>query len=185
MSTAPARRSSAVLVAAVIFLAIYKLTGFSFAPVSFTPRSSLDRAGDSEVLPVPSETYVISLYRRTDFNYQDMERLRTRLGLRWTYTVAEDSQSPLVDVIVSQVRSLRQEALGKAEHPLNITIKLPFKWPSPDIAPTSFGETPAPVPVSASDFKPPLTCATENFTLSPYSPRLPEYKILSRSRIAC
>ncbi|KAF8174128.1 hypothetical protein K438DRAFT_1849430 [Mycena galopus ATCC 62051] len=163
MSTAPARRSSAVLVAAVIFLAIYKLTGFSFAPVSFTPRSSLDRAGDSDVLPVPSETYVISLYRRTDFNYQDMERLRTRLGLRWTYTVAEDSQSPLV-------RSLRQEALGKAEHPYH---------------PHIFWKTPAPVPVSASDFKPPLTCATENSTLSPYSPRLPEYKILSRSRIAC
>ncbi|KAF8143308.1 hypothetical protein K438DRAFT_1994029 [Mycena galopus ATCC 62051] len=58
---------------------------------------------------------------------------------------------------MSQVRSLRQEALGKAERPLNITIKLPFKWPSPDIAPTSFRETPAPVLVPDSDFKPPLT----------------------------
>ncbi|KAF8139360.1 hypothetical protein K438DRAFT_1880077 [Mycena galopus ATCC 62051] len=171
MSPAPSRRSSAVLVGAVIILAIYALAGFSFAPVSFTPRSSLDRVGDSEVLPVPSRTYI----------WSDC----TRLGLRWTYAVAEDSQSPLVDVIMSQVQSLRQEALGKAERPLNITIKLPSKWPSPDIAPTSFGETPAPVPVSASDFKPPLTCATENFTLSSYSPRLPEYKILSRSRIAC
>ncbi|KAF8193478.1 hypothetical protein K438DRAFT_1969382 [Mycena galopus ATCC 62051] len=85
---------------------------------------------------------------------------------------------------MSQVRSLRQEALGKAERPLNITVKLPFQWPSADIAPTFFGETPAPVPIS-SDFKPPLTCATKNFTLSSYSSRLPEYKNLSRSRIAC
>ncbi|KAF8174137.1 hypothetical protein K438DRAFT_1849467 [Mycena galopus ATCC 62051] len=158
MSPAPSRRSSAVLVGAVIISTIYTLAGFSFAPVSFTLGSSPDRrrAGDSEVLPVPSRTYVISLPRRTD-RYQDMERLRTRLGLRWTYTVAEDSQSPWVDGIMSQVQ----------------------------YRPTAFGETPAPVPVSASDFKPPLTCATENFTLSPYSPRLPEYKILSRSRIAC
>ncbi|KAF8143296.1 hypothetical protein K438DRAFT_1876361, partial [Mycena galopus ATCC 62051] len=143
MPPAPSRRSSAVLVGAVIILAIYKLAGLSLAPVSFTLGSSLDqhRVGDSEVLPVPSRTYVISLPRRTD-RYQDMERLRTRLGLRWTYAVAENSQSPLVDVIMSQVQSLRQEALGKAERPLNITIKLPFKWPSPDIAPTSFRETP-------------------------------------------
>ncbi|KAF8174143.1 hypothetical protein K438DRAFT_1849502, partial [Mycena galopus ATCC 62051] len=107
--------------------------------------------GDSEVLPVPSRIYVISLPRRTVL-YQDM--------------------APLVAVIMSQVPSLRQEALGKAEHPPNITVKLPFKWSSSDIAPTSFGETTAPVPVPASDFKPPLTCATQNFTLSPYSPRL-------------
>ncbi|KAF8193500.1 hypothetical protein K438DRAFT_1828653 [Mycena galopus ATCC 62051] len=182
MPPAPSRRSSAVLVGAVVILAIYTLAGFSLVPVSFTPRSSLDRVGDSEVLPVPSRTYVISLPRRTD-RYQDMERPRTRL--QWTYAVVEDSQSPLVDVIMSQVRSLRQEALGKAEHPLNITVKLPFQWPSADISPTSFGENPAPVPVPASDLKPPLTCATQNFTLSPCSPRLPEYKILSRSRIAC
>ncbi|KAF8174118.1 hypothetical protein K438DRAFT_1849404 [Mycena galopus ATCC 62051] len=162
MSPAPSRRSSAVLVGAVIISTIYTLAGFSFAPVSFTLGSSPDRrrAGDSEVLPVPSRTY----------------RPRTRFGLRWTHIVAEDSQSPLVNVIMSQVRSLRQEALRKVERPLNIT---------PRYRPTAFGETPAPVPVSASDFKSPLTCATENFTLSPYSPHLPEYKILSRSRIAC
>lgn len=70
----------------------------------------VEQRGADDVLPVPSRTYVIPLPRRDD-RYEDMERLRTRLGVRWTYVVAGDSRHPLVARIVSQVRSLRQEEL--------------------------------------------------------------------------
>ncbi|KAF7340469.1 hypothetical protein MVEN_01967200 [Mycena venus] len=191
MSPAPSPRGFAVLVGAAILLVIYTHAGFSFGPISSSMTSSPGqrRAGD-DVLPIPSSTYVISLPHRTD-RYEDMERLRSCLGLRWTYVVAEDSQSPLVDRIISQVRSLRQEELKMKAYPPNTSIELPFQWPSPDTATStvpfqgSNSDTPLyPVP-AASDSTEPLTCATENFTLFPYSPGLPEYKVLSRSRIAC
>ncbi|KAJ7160555.1 hypothetical protein C8R43DRAFT_849304, partial [Mycena crocata] len=127
------------------------------------------------ILPLPSWTYVISLPRRRD-RHEEMERLRTRLGLLWNYVAAEDSESPLVGQIMAQ------------GIPLNATVRLPFEWPSPDsTTSSSFGDPspsfPATVPADVD--AEPLTCATENFTLLPYSPGLKEYKILSRSRIAC
>ncbi|KAJ6505536.1 hypothetical protein C8R45DRAFT_1182115 [Mycena sanguinolenta] len=159
---------------------------FSLAPESFRTASSPDqhRARD-EVLPVPSQTYVISLPRRID-RYEDMERLRTRLGVRWAYAVAEDAQSPLVDHILAQVRAVRQNALQDIQYLPNTSVTLPFEWPSTDNA-TSHISSQDSAPerqIPDSDFEP-LTCAIENFTLPPYSAGLPEYKILSRSRIAC
>jgi hypothetical protein len=59
----------------------------------------VEQRGADDVLPVPSRTYVISLPRRVD--YGDIERLRTRLGVRWTYIFAQDSRHPLVARIVS------------------------------------------------------------------------------------
>jgi hypothetical protein len=178
-----------LIVGAAILLALYFHAGFSFPPLSVGLASLPNylRVEDG-VLPVPSRTYVISLPRRKD-RHGEMERLRTRLGLRWTHVVAEDSQSALVGRIMSQVRTLRQEEVLKINfpYPPNNTIKLPFQWPSP-MSSVSFNdpslETPSTLVSTTSDSEP-LTCATENFTLFPYSPRLPEYKILSRSRIAC
>ncbi|KAJ7362959.1 hypothetical protein DFH08DRAFT_1025500 [Mycena albidolilacea] len=191
-------RSFAIIIGATIILIIYTHAGLSFTPgLSFSPISfglgtSLDqRRGADEVLPVPSRTYVISLPHRVD-RYEDMERLRTRLGVRWTYVVAEDSRSPLVARIMSQVRSLRQEELKMKEYAPNSSFKLPFEWPTPDVAvsrasfPESLPEAPpSSGPADEPDPELPLTCATENLTLVPYSSRLPEYKILSLSRIAC
>ncbi|KAJ7362973.1 hypothetical protein DFH08DRAFT_841783 [Mycena albidolilacea] len=74
------------------------------------------------------------------------------------------------------------------EYPPNsTTIKIPFEWPSPDDALDSSYSLPEipPSPGPADPDPEHLTCAAENFTLFPYSPRLPEYKILSLSRIAC
>ncbi|KAJ6568985.1 hypothetical protein B0H19DRAFT_939192 [Mycena capillaripes] len=193
MLPAPSPRGFALIVGAAILLALYAHAGFLFTsfPFSLAPASSPDL--EDGVLPVPSRTYVISLPHRRD-RYEEMERLRIRLSLRWTYVVAEDSQSPLVGRIMSQVRSIRQEELKTNEYPPNTTIKLPFQWPSPDTPTSSLPfeslshETPlppSPLPATSDSDSEPLTCATENFTILPYSEQLPEYKILSRSRIAC
>ncbi|KAK7052379.1 hypothetical protein R3P38DRAFT_2603710 [Favolaschia claudopus] len=157
------------------------------------------------ILPIPSQTYVISLPRRRD-RFDDMEVLRARLGLnrsQWTYFAAEDSNSSRVEEILAGVRLIRQDALkanlkevDKVQVEDNSTgtaaVTLPFKWPdanrntnstqlSQEFKPSS-DETSSINFESESEL---LTCATQNFTLIPYSPHLPAYKILSPSRIAC
>ncbi|KAJ7788569.1 hypothetical protein B0H14DRAFT_2947991 [Mycena olivaceomarginata] len=179
MSSASSR-SFAIIIGAAILLIFYThaslsfTPGLSFSPISFGLGTSLDqRRGADDVLPVPSRTYVISLPRRVD-RYEDMERLRTRLGVRWTYVVAEDSRSPLVARIMSQ---LFQASIRVADPDVAVSrASFPDSLPE---APPSSG------PADEPDPELPLTCATENFTLVPYSSRLPEYKILSLSRIAC
>ncbi|KAJ7676924.1 hypothetical protein DFH06DRAFT_1428833 [Mycena polygramma] len=188
MLPSPTPRIFLFIVGAAIALTLYAHTGFSFALSSLGLASS-PGLGD-EILPIPSRTYVISLPQRRD-RYKEMERLRARLSLRWTYAVAEDSQSQLVGRIMSQVQSMRRAQLKMNEHPLNTTVSLPFDWPSMDNPASSppfeatIQETPLPPALPAGSDSEPLTCATENFTLFPYSAQLPEYKILSRSRIAC
>ncbi|KAJ6602370.1 hypothetical protein B0H10DRAFT_1823111 [Mycena sp. CBHHK59/15] len=139
------------------------------------------------ILPVPSRAYVISLPRRKD-RQEQMERLRTQLGLRWSYVAAEDSASQLVGRILSQVQSIREEELKMTERPLNTTIKLPFQWPKSrvpfELMESEFPTLPPPAP-TALDASEPLTCASEDFTLLPYSPSVPEYKILTATRVAC
>ncbi|KAJ6511616.1 hypothetical protein C8R47DRAFT_1296827 [Mycena vitilis] len=190
MSPSPTPRTLLLIVGAAISLTLYAHTTlfFPFAPSSLGP-ASLHGPGD-EILPIASKTYVISLPRRRD-RYQEMERLRTLLSLRWTYSVAEDSRSQLVGRIMSQVQSIRQAQLEVNEHALNTTVSLPFDWPSLDSPAFSspfdatLQEISLPPALPAGSDSEPLTCATENFTLFPYSVQLPEYKILSRSRIAC
>ncbi|KAJ7046165.1 hypothetical protein C8F04DRAFT_1387788 [Mycena alexandri] len=192
MFPGPSPRSLTLIGGTLILLALYIHIGFPLGrlPSTFSLASS-PRFGVGDVdgiLPFPSKTYVIHLARRED-RFEDMERLRTRLGLEWSYVPAEDSHSPLVRRIMNQVRTMRQEellTLGKA-YPPNTTIKLPFQWPAPD-TPLPFDDwrldaPPAPHPGLVPDDH--LTCATEDFTISPYSPLIPEYKILSPSRLAC
>jgi hypothetical protein len=186
-----------------LLLVLYAHAGLSLPPgrFSLTDRLGITIRPRLGILPLTSRTYVISLPRRQD-RYAEMERLRTRLGVQWSYIPAEDSASPLVGHIIAHVRSLRQEELRllSNEAPLNKTsIRLPFSWPDspvPIVLPFQEPSPPAPAPVSTSESKSesellsdsqsePLTCATDNFTLTPYSPSLPEYKLLSRSRIAC
>ncbi|KAJ7115247.1 hypothetical protein C8R44DRAFT_629156 [Mycena epipterygia] len=183
MPALPPRNFSFLIIGAAITLLVLSVhTGFSFSAGFGLASSPFDRHND--ILPIPSTTYVISLRRRRD-RYEEMERLRIRLGLQWSYVPAEDSQSPLVGRIMSQVRSMRQEELEMNHSPSNTTVTLPFEWPSADAPVSSAGpQSPVPNAPAASDSQP-LTCATENFTIFPYSPSLPEYKILSRSRIAC
>ncbi|KAJ7173017.1 hypothetical protein C8R43DRAFT_679093 [Mycena crocata] len=167
-----------ILWASTTFLAFYVHAGLSLSSLSLNPEDARQA-----ILPIPSRAYVISLQRRRD-RYAEMERLRARLGLQWSYVAAEDSQSSLVGRIMSQVRSKRQEELKMKEYAPNTTIRLPFEWPSPEDGPSPpFGDPNSSFPAAAD--AEPLTCATEDFTLVPYSPRLKEYKILSRSRIAC
>ncbi|KAJ7474036.1 hypothetical protein FB451DRAFT_1035004 [Mycena latifolia] len=188
LPTVSHRNLALLIVGATIALLVYAHASLDLSSAVFSLASSPDRFGVGgrrhAILPAPSRSYVISLSRRKDRHGQ-MERLRTRLGVQWSYISAEDSQSPLVGRIMSQVRSLRQEELKLNESPPNTTIKLPFEWPSAPVSTVPFADPSQPLNIPASSDALPMTCATENFTLLPYSPGLPEYKILSRSRIAC
>ncbi|KAJ7159687.1 hypothetical protein C8R46DRAFT_1001914 [Mycena filopes] len=178
MFPTPTPRNLTLIGAILILLVLYIHAGFplhSTFGLASTPELGVG-PDINGILPIPSRTYVISLARRKD-RFAEMERLRTRLGLRWNYVAAEASHSPLVARILSSVR--------------NTTIKLPFQWPRPTPAKLDrwsldTDNTPPPPSALALEQHPPLTCATEDFTLSPYCPRTtPEYKILSPSRIAC
>ncbi|KAK7050405.1 hypothetical protein R3P38DRAFT_2864491 [Favolaschia claudopus] len=166
----------------------------SFNPIPLSSRlnqfrkslsQSLWLQQDSRILPITSRTYVISLPRRTD-RFNDMEVLRTHLGVQWSYFAAEHSNSSLVDQILAGVRFLRQNALKVKDNSTAVT--LPFEWPDANRTniSTQLQESSSNDETSSIDLDlEPLTCATENFTLIPYSPQLPAYKILSPSRIAC
>ncbi|KAJ7064965.1 hypothetical protein C8F01DRAFT_1128944 [Mycena amicta] len=119
-----------------------------------------------------------------------MERLRMGLGLgQWSYFSAEDSRSTTVGQILQTVSALREDAFKaygfetSGNTSTNATIKLPFAWPtSQERNPPDEEDVFA---FSDTDPDPPLTCATEDFTIQPYSSELKEYRILTRNRIAC
>ncbi|KAG6854201.1 hypothetical protein C0991_009514 [Blastosporella zonata] len=135
----------------------------------------------NDTLGIASEIYVLSIPARTD-RRKDMEHLRTTLGLRWTYMEAIDSQNAIVGRIVDSVKLIRQI------YPANSL----FTWPDPRVPINERVEPWDPAflaSLPAHSDKPvysqPLVCATQNDTIIPYDPNLPEYKILTTARIAC
>ncbi|CAK5279231.1 unnamed protein product [Mycena citricolor] len=149
-------------------------------------------------LPIPSRTFVISLLRRQD-RREDMERLRARLNeagdsmgeIQWSFVDALEAASPLVSNILASVRTLRTAVASKPEAIYgDREIKLPFSWPVEDesttLNPTTFWTDTARSlrHHTIHQDSTPLTCATENLTIPTYTPELPEWKILSRNRIA-
>jgi hypothetical protein len=111
-----------------------------------------------------------------------MEKLKEALELRWTYVDAMNMKNKLVGSILDAVKSIRT------------TNSDPFTWPAvmppPNeyIKPWSnefFSPLAAKVPTSRlSETETPL-CATENNTVAPYEPNLPEFLLITPARIAC
>ncbi|KAG5649642.1 hypothetical protein H0H81_002721 [Sphagnurus paluster] len=141
-------------------------------------RASLYR---NDTLGIATRIYVVSLPKRED-RRQGMEYLRRSLGLRWTYMEAIDGESPMVKKILRAVQLLRDTRSPNSA----------FQWPSfvPPLSeymdPWSPGFL---APEDESDLHIPqpmhMTCATQNVTITPYRPDLPEYKILTPARVAC
>lgn len=151
----------------------------------------------SETLVVASRIFVVSLPSRTDRREQ-MEYLRTALGLRWNYVDAIGSQSDEVKLIMKQTRRKRKA-----------TNKPAFRWPR-DI--DAISSTTRPIPRAGSELwtvvsalnpanmqgntvlgnahtiptasDPPLACATEDDTTPRFTPGLPEFKILTPAKVA-
>lgn len=138
-----------------------------------------DYASHGEALGVAAKIYVISLQNRTDRREQ-MELLRESLGLRWTYIEGMDIDNEIIDKIMNSVRSIRATNSSDSS----------FTWP--DSLPSS-KEWIGPwspeflTPHEPIDSPEPMLCATQNNIVAPYDPevRLPEYRFLTRGRIAC
>lgn len=142
-------------------------------------------------LSVASRIYVISLpkdvHRRAD-----MERLRYTFGLDFTYVNGTEADGVAVQRTMSRVASFR--ALKDARE-ANLSLPTAFKWPQ-DV--NALVESESPLDRQGSDlwlsddmklpdspFDEPLTCATDNSTLEPYSPQMPPYRLLTKERLAC
>jgi hypothetical protein len=155
----------------------------------------------SKSLGVADKIYVISLRNRYS-RREDMERLRLRLQLHWTYVDALDANSPMVSQIMDWVNALRTGPPhifdeGNITHvpskllPDSITFAWPRDietlakskhnldlwstgvWPSPI---TTFWK-PTPYPT--------IACATKNYYLTNYTTMLKEHLILTHPRVAC
>jgi GR25 family glycosyltransferase involved in LPS biosynthesis len=152
----------------------------------------------AHTLEVASKIFVISLPHRND-RRQKMEILRKALNLRWTYVDAIESSDERVDLIIDRVREQRHDHGNRTDD-----LLAPFRWPD-DIDPlAASGEALEP---SGSDLwtlsplseltgnaknysrqdlaSTPLLCNTQNDTVTPHVPNLPEYRILSPAKIAC
>ncbi|KAF7316273.1 hypothetical protein MIND_00146000 [Mycena indigotica] len=135
-----------------------------------------------QLLPIPSQTLVINLARRYDRRRQ-MEILRSGLRLAyWTYLPAEDHTSSLSVQLLQTVQAIRAAAFKDFYYDSDSTVALPFSWPT-QLESSPFDDI-SPV-FSLPDPAPPLTCATEDFTVEPYSPALKHYRVLTRNRVAC
>ncbi|KAG6849761.1 hypothetical protein H0H93_005443 [Arthromyces matolae] len=128
-----------------------------------------------------SKIYVLSLPARTD-RRRDMEHLRKTLGLDWTYIEAIDAENPIVNRILNSVRLIRSTR----------SFDSAFTWPSVEAGidePIDAWDSDFLAPMSTHEQKPsyyrPLVCATDNDTITPYDPSLPEHRLLTAARIAC
>ncbi|KAF9042220.1 hypothetical protein BJ165DRAFT_1349464 [Panaeolus papilionaceus] len=151
------------------------------------------------MLGIANRVYVITLAKR-DNRRQDMETLRRALGLHWVYVDAMDVTSPLVSSLlhwVSKIRSgppvILNEGLKKEALSLSGT-EIPFQWPQDlDAIAKSHkqlglweeGIWSTPTLGSNAPHLTPLVCATQNYNISEYSMKLPNYQLLTPARIAC
>ena len=189
-------RVLAVCLISVSILGFY--CSFYVYPAGFVTRVQLGNQAQASASPladltlgVMSEIYVVSLPQRTE-RRQEMERLRKYLGLRWAYFPATSNDSSVIHAIMQRVKMLREEcennetncnfawsgnlnSSASSMRPLNL-------WSSDFLTPASLqllAETWLSNPVR------PLTCATKDFYIPKYDPKLPLNRLLTPARVAC
>ncbi|KAG2001915.1 hypothetical protein CC2G_004898 [Coprinopsis cinerea AmutBmut pab1-1] len=95
------------------------------------------RTNSTRALGVANKIYVISLPSRKD-RRADMEVLRNKLGLDWTYIKATASNEPIVSSILDWVRIVREgpptvvtsEDEVTESTPGDMQQRIAFRWPS-------------------------------------------------------
>ncbi|GLB36768.1 hypothetical protein LshimejAT787_0310550 [Lyophyllum shimeji] len=187
-SALPSSRSIVLLIVlAVSVLVILKLLLvdeqylLGIAPLYESEASDQRVLHRNQTLGVASKIYVLSLPMRDD-RRQDMEHLRKTLDLHWSYIEAIDAENPIVETIMNSVRLIRET------YPATSSFTWPDDLPPPDkpMDPWSPGflSPTRSVDGQATAHKP-MPCATQNNSIVPYTPDLPEHKILTASRVAC
>lgn len=152
----------------------------------------------NEALVSSSEAYVA---RRQD-RRQQMEILRKSLDVHWTYVDAIESEDEVVGRTMQNVRIVRQQAMSALDETTHgngtrpTILELPFRWPDYIHAKSTSTKTMDALAVDPSDSlitevsghvpdSGPLTCASKDFSIVPYTRNIAQYKILTRARIAC
>jgi hypothetical protein len=192
------------LVCTLSFLGLcYVSVRGSTSRVALSTGVSLDapsppRRSNHRTLGIASHIYVISLPRRQD-RRNAFDVFRVALGLAWTYVDATDASDPAIAGIMANVRAQRVDQA--------LLTEVSFRWPedidavasSPSSAAIGSAESdlwalsappshavPAANGLIANGPPPvPLTCAYDDATIPPYTPDLPDYKILTASEVAC
>lgn len=162
----------------------------TISPPTPVSRLSLER-GPMTALNVASRIYVINLPHRTRRRL-DMERLRYSLGLDFTYVDGTEADGEAVYKIMRHIAAFRALTSPRKT---NKPPPPPFGWPQEV---ETLVESESPLAMEGSDFwssdtvdfpdpyaHEPLTCAYDNFTLEPYSPLTPPYRLLTKERLAC
>jgi hypothetical protein len=142
-------------------------------------------------LNVASRIYVINLPKSV-YRRMDMERLQYTLGLDFTYVNGTEDDGDTVQRIMRHVAAFR--AL-EGSHETDLSLPAAFNWPQ-DV--DALVEAESPLDRKGSDLwlsddiallgpptHEPLTCAYDDSTLDPYSPRTPPYRLLTKERLAC
>lgn len=174
-------------------------------PTEPSQASSPGLAGTTP-LPTFSDVFVVSLPSRAD-RRADMERIRHAVPLlNFSYFDATPADDRRISMIYDRVKQTR-EAYATSSR-----TALTFSWPahvsafahstlgeegadlwattalatetatlSTATRPASYGNNLDPLPRAE-----PLTCASQNYVSGPpYSPALPSYQLLTRSKLAC
>lgn len=126
------------------------------------------------------------------------------LGLRWTYVDAISSRDPLVDKLLAGVRFVRS-AIANSTDSLDNGFRTLLAQNAEDVDRIALSNHPIRIQestfwVSAANQTTPaiqtgvngfvredqlMTCATSAHDVIPYSSDLPEYRVLTRARVAC
>lgn len=187
-----------LLATALVFVLVLSYTPWRFGhaltlippPTTQESRSSLER-NSMPTLNVASRIYVINLPKDTH-RRADMEQLRYTFGLEFTYVNGTEADRDTVERIMRHVAALRTLE-GSRE--TNLSFPTAFEWPQ-DV--DVLVESESPLDRQGSDLwlsddmklpetpsHEPLTCASDDSTLGPYSSPTPPYRLLTRERLAC
>lgn len=121
-----------------------------------------------------------------------MEQLRYTFGLDFTYVDGTEADRDTVERIMKHVAAFRTL---EGSHETNLSFPTAFEWPR-DVDALVGSESPLDRQGSdlwlSDDTKfpdspshEPLTCASDDSTLGPYSSQTPPYRLLTRERLAC
>lgn len=184
-----------LLATALVSVLILLSTIWQFGhPLALIPPPTTQESLEQNLmstLNVASRIYVINLPKDTR-RRADMERLRYTFGLDFTYVNGTEADRDTAERIMRHVAALRTL---EGPHETNPSFPAAFEWPQ-DV--DALVESESPLDRQGSDLwlsddiklpdspsHEPLTCASDNSTLEPYSPQTPPYRILTKQRLAC
>jgi len=196
------RKVKALLIVGGLLLPVFILHVWLLAPEEFIipPRDmTLDGASKSRYLGEARETFVINLPHRDD-RRNDMDKLRTALGISWDYFDGVYLNSSLVRNILDWVHAIRSGPpyIVDDEVKPSIVDNIAFTWPKDieglarssselELWSNEHGVWPLPpaIPKELPPYIQLMASATQNYNIAVNLSAQPEYLLLTEARVAC